>query len=113
MQELVRATGRGMWFLHDPIEDNPRHTWSDYRSNYLSTVVASLLHPGVAAYEVCPWPRRVFQGEYPKEDGSGKEGIPKHHATELMVVFNALRELGDYREVESDATEGVGVLIAD
>ena len=31
MQELVRGTNRRMWFLADPIEDNPRHDWNDYR----------------------------------------------------------------------------------
>ena len=35
MQELVRGTDRRMWFLHDPIEDNPNHTWADYKQNYL------------------------------------------------------------------------------
>ncbi|WJH33752.1 hypothetical protein N6H14_27680 [Paenibacillus sp. CC-CFT747] len=76
MQELTRGTGREMWFLHDPIEDNPRYTWSDYRRNYRATVTASLLHPGVKQYEVCPWPYRVFEGSYPKEDGTGKEPFP-------------------------------------
>ena len=42
MQELVRGTDRRMWFLHDLIEDNPNHTWADYKQNYLKTVVASL-----------------------------------------------------------------------
>ncbi|MDF2566688.1 MAG: hypothetical protein K0R90_144 [Oscillospiraceae bacterium] len=44
MQELTRGTGRRMWFLHDPIEDNARHTWEDYRTNYYKTVCASLFH---------------------------------------------------------------------
>ncbi|MDF2719316.1 MAG: hypothetical protein K0R28_6241, partial [Paenibacillus sp.] len=86
MQELTRGTGREMWFLHDPIEDNPRYSWSDYRKNYRSTVVASLLHPGVNQYEVCPWPRRVFEGTYPTEDGQGKESIPGDYATVLLTV---------------------------
>ena len=38
MQELVRGTNRRMWFLHDPIEDNPRHDWTDYRLNYIRTL---------------------------------------------------------------------------
>ncbi|MBQ7364886.1 MAG: hypothetical protein IJW46_04745, partial [Clostridia bacterium] len=76
MQELVRGTGRKMWFLQDPIEDNPRYTWADYRENYYKTVVAALFHPDVASYEVCPWPARVFAGKYPKADGTGREEMP-------------------------------------
>ncbi|MEC0173626.1 hypothetical protein P4H83_01950 [Paenibacillus favisporus] len=114
MQELTRGTGREMWFLHDPIEDNPRYTWKDYAYNYRSTVVASLLHPGVSQYEVCPWPWRVFELGYPKEGGSGKEVIPAGYKTSLLTVMNVLRDIhrydGDVQE--GKATTGVGVLLA-
>ena len=33
MQNLVRATGRSVWYLNDPVEDNPRYDWNDYRTN--------------------------------------------------------------------------------
>ncbi|MGG3308237.1 hypothetical protein ABER23_12485 [Paenibacillus lautus] len=113
MQELVRGTDRRMWFLHDPIEDNPNHTWADYKQNYLKTVVASLLHPGVAHYEVSPWPRRVFQGTYPSEDGSGKESIPSDYATTLLQVMHTLGNM-DQEVIESAEDDlQVGVLIAD
>ncbi|GIO65848.1 hypothetical protein [Paenibacillus cookii] len=113
MQELTRGTGREMWFLHDPIEDNPRHTWADYEQNYLATVTASLLHPGVSQYEVCPWPRRVFEGTYPKEDGTGKEPIPGRYATKLLSVMHMLGEMHRY---PADAAErpgtGIGLCLA-
>ena len=32
MQNLVRASGRRIWYLNDPIEDNPNHPWRDYRA---------------------------------------------------------------------------------
>ena len=32
MQNLVHATGRTIWYLDDPVEDNPRHDWTDYRA---------------------------------------------------------------------------------
>ena len=54
MQNLVRATGRSVWYLNDPVEDNPRHDWTDYRGNWESTLVASLLQPDVWKYEVAP-----------------------------------------------------------
>lgn len=113
MQELVRGTDRRMWFLHDPIEDNPNHTWADYQQNYLKTVVASLLHPGVSHYEVSPWPRRIFKGTYPSQDGSSKESIPSDYATTLLQVMHTLGNM-DQKVIESeeDALQ-VGVLIAD
>ncbi|GAB1154927.1 hypothetical protein YWY31_09520 [Paenibacillus illinoisensis] len=113
MQELVRGTDRRMWFLHDPIEDNPNYTWADYKQNYLKTVVASLLHPGVAHYEVAPWPRRIFQGTYPTEEGSGKERIPADYATTLLQVMHTLGNLDqNVSEVDKNPLH-VGVLIAD
>jgi len=66
MQNLVRATGRTVWYLNDPVEDNPDHDWEDYRVNWESTMVASLFQPEVWRYEVAPWPERVFGGRYPK-----------------------------------------------
>ena len=32
MQELVKGTGRRMWFLNDPIEDLPSYTWENYNT---------------------------------------------------------------------------------
>jgi hypothetical protein len=114
MQELTRGTGREMWFLHDPIEDNPRYSWSDYRKNYRSTVTASLLHPDVKQYEVCPWPRRVFEGTYPTEDGQSKESIPGEYATILLTVMNVLRDMHRHEEVGGSEpyTSGIGFCLA-
>ncbi|WP_028596854.1 hypothetical protein [Paenibacillus pasadenensis] len=108
MQELTRGTGREMWFLHDPIEDNPRYSWSDYRRNYRATVVASLLHPDVKQYEVCPWPWRVFELDYPTEDGSGKEPIPEAYKTELLTVMNLLRDMHRHEEAPDPSGAGAG-----
>ena len=54
MMNLVRGTGRRVWFLNDPVEDNPDHDWTDYRVNWESTMVASLLQPDVWRFEVAP-----------------------------------------------------------
>ena len=113
MQELVRGTGRKMWFLQDPIEDNPRYTWADYRQNYYKTVVAALFHPDVAAYEVCPWPARVFAGKYPKEDGSGREEMPDAYKTNLVTVMHTLREMANEEASFREATDEIGILLAD
>jgi hypothetical protein len=114
MQNLVRATGRTVWYLNDPIEDNPNHDWEDYRVNWESTLVASLLQPDVWQYEVAPWPERVFGGRYPRKDNpQEREPIPPAYATELQVVFNALNDLRQ-REVKWDCgTTGLGVVVSD
>jgi hypothetical protein len=96
MQELVRGTGRRMWFLHDPIEDDPKRTWSDYRTNYIKTLIASLLHPGVSRYEVAPWPRRIFEGRYAGDDGV-KTGIPGDYATLLLTLMHTLGNMEGQR----------------
>ncbi len=113
MQELVRGTDRRMWFLHDPIADDPKHTWADYRRDYIRTLIASLLHPGVSRYEVCPWPGRIYKGKYPKPGGDGKERIPVDYATELQIVTNVLNRMdGLDAEWLSDSPQ-IGLLLAD
>ena len=113
MQELVRGTGRRMWFLADPIADDPRHTWKDYRDNYYRTVTASLLHPAVSSYEVSPWPRRVMMSEHKGEDGT-MTVIPPAFKTNLLTVMHALRDMADSRETEwLTDTPGAGILMAD
>ncbi|MEV5025152.1 hypothetical protein [Paenibacillus sp. LPE1-1-1.1] len=113
MQELVRGTGRRMWFLHDPIEDNPNYTWADYKQNYFRIVTASLLHPAVSHYEVSPWPKRVFEGKYPSEDGTGKEGMPPAYATTLLNVMHTLGNMDQELEQTDETMQQVGILIAD
>ena len=108
MQELVKNTGRKMWFLHDPIEDNPIFDWDDYRKNYLCTVAASLLHPKINQYEICPWPYRVFMDKYPKNNPEGVT-IPPEYATLLNNMFNTLGTL----EPSEEEHFQVGVIMAD
>ena len=115
MVSMLRGSGRKLWLLHDPVEDNPEHSWSDYRRNYESTVVASLLHPDVWRYEIAPWPERVWMRKYPKAEGKGElESIPAEYETELQLVMTAL---GDMRQGqvkwEVAGTRGVGVVVSD
>ena len=121
LQNLVRATDKRMWFLADPVEDDPRHTWADYRANYERTVVASLLFPSVWRYEVMPWPNRVFKGRYPKAGSGGPSGdaaqetelIPADYATEVLTVINALEDMKQDSIVWDSGTQGVGILVSD
>lgn len=114
MQNLVRSTGRSVWYLADPIEDNPNHDWKDYRDNYHSTLVASLLQPDVAQYEVMPWPERIFNGTYPSEqDRSKRVPIPQSYSTELQVVINALKDMNQRAVKWESGSQGIGLLLSD
>jgi hypothetical protein len=141
MQNLVRASGRRVWYLNDPIEDDPNHDWDDYRTNWESTLTASLLQSEVWHYEIMPWPDRVFNSRHPlksipaeksvKEQeqapvGTGLGGfgrrnanvervtIPKPYETELQTVISAL---GDMKQPvvrwENAGTANTGVLVSD
>lgn len=114
MQNLVRATGRSVWYLNDPIEDNPNHDWKDYQSNWESTLTASLFQPDVAKYEVAPWPERIFNGRYPRSaKPDDRQPIPPAYATELQTVFSALNDMKQSRGAWDCGTTGIGVLVSD
>jgi hypothetical protein len=118
MQNLVRASGRDMWFLNDPVEDNASHTWLDYRYNWESTLTASLLQPEVYKFEIMPWPERIFRGYYPVETGprAAHFGISQEYQTELQAVIYALghmKQPADSIHWDRRGTPGVGVLVSD
>ncbi|MFV0502411.1 MAG: hypothetical protein ACK5LT_00340 [Lachnospirales bacterium] len=117
MQELVKGTNKKMWFLHDPIEDNPDYTWENYRVNYTETLVASLLHPYIHTYEICPWPNRVFNGIYPKyKDGTPRENampIPEDYRTFLCSM---IQMLGDMKQSDIEFLSfksNIGLFLSD
>ena len=121
MMNVVRAGGAIVWFLNDPIEDNPNYSWRNYRFNWESTLTASLLWPQVWRFEVMPWPERIFRGKYPKLDRDErtagepveKEPLPKAYGTELMTVINALNDMNQSQTEWTCGTQGVGVMVAD
>jgi hypothetical protein len=128
MQNLVRASKSRVWYLNDPIEDNPDHDWGDYRRNWENTLTASLLQPEVWRYEIMPWPDRIFNGTHPaapsvrtrtavrRSPGQDRVPIPREYETELQTVIRALGEMkqpaGSVKWLHS-GTPGVGVLVSD
>jgi hypothetical protein len=121
MMNVVQAGGGTVWFLNDPIEDNPNHSWDDYRTNWESTLTASLLWPQVWRFEVMPWPERIFKRKYPTVDRSRRkpgepverELIPAAYATEILTVITALNDM-DQKDVGWDCgTQGLGVVVSD
>jgi len=114
MQNLVRSSGRSVWYLNDPIEDNPDHDWNDYRGNWECTLTASLFQPEVWRYEVAPWPDRIFSGRYPRNaPPQERQPIPPAYATELQTVWNALDDMHQKRVAWDCGATGLGVLVSD
>jgi hypothetical protein len=114
MQNLVRATGRGVWYLNDPIEDNPNYDWDDYQRNWECTLVASLFQPEVSQFEVAPWPERIFRGRYPRSaKPEDRKTIPPAYAVELQTVMNTLNDMKQERVEWDCGTRGVGVMVSD
>jgi hypothetical protein len=119
LQNIARASGKLIWYLNDPIEDNPNHSWDDYRSNWESTLVASLLQSEVNRYEVLPWPDRIFGPKAlyrASESSSEKITIPKSYETELQTVFHSLGEMNQAASAtrwEIAGTRDLGVLVSD
>ena len=97
MQNLARASGKRMYYLNDPIEDNARHSWHDYRTNWESTLVASLLQPSVHYFEIMPWPHRIYQKDYPSTQpvtrNTPRIPIPDAYETELQAVITAMGDM--------------------
>ncbi|HKN21693.1 MAG TPA: hypothetical protein VJX73_09765 [Terracidiphilus sp.] len=140
MQNLVRASGRRIWYLNDPVADSPNNTWDDYRTHWQSTLTASLLMPEVSSYEIMPWPQRVFNGVHPATEEDAEKlrrgssvvptgasggapapkitvpmkGIPKEYEIELQTVIAALGNMkqADVRW-QVAGTRRVGVLVSD
>jgi hypothetical protein len=114
MQNLVRATGRGVWYLNDPIEDNPNHDWNDYKRNWECTLVASLFQPEVSQFEVAPWPERIFRGRYPRSaKREDRKGIPPEYAIELQTVMSTLNDMKQERVKWDCGTRDIGVMVSD
>ncbi len=112
MQSMTAPTHRKVFFLTDPIEDNPNKDWQDYKRNYQATFTAELLYPGVDNFEVMPWPDRIYQGLYPKEAHSKERiHIPRFYSTQMQVMINALNKMPKSNNRVS-GSQGISVLMA-
>jgi len=126
--------------LNDPIEDDPNHSWDDYRANWESTLTASLFQAEVWHYEIMPWPHRVFNGKYPvksvvaERSASEAEQVPEAPDAAGFcipgVMWNAcpsprrtkpscktlIHALGEVKQPdvrwESSRTQNTGVLVS-
>lgn len=98
---LLRGLGKPVWFLMDPVEDNPDRPMEDYRRNYAETLAAALMFPGVDRFEVMPWPSRIY----------GR--VPPDYATVINTVVGALNDCVRFPSQVRAGSRGIGMLIAD
>jgi hypothetical protein len=92
---LARGLNVRVWFLMDPLEDNPDRSMADYHDNYERTLAASLMFPEVTRFEVMPWPTRIF----------GR--VPDDFATEITSVIRVLTDMAGVSPLRNG--EGPGV----
>jgi len=107
---MTAPTGRKMFLLTDPIEDQPRD-WSDFKRNYQATFTAKLLYPMVANYEVMPWPERIYTRPFKVASSEKEVLIPNFYSTQMQVMVNSLNDmpLSDNRV---SGVNGIGVLMS-
>jgi hypothetical protein len=76
--------------LVDPVEDDPNHTWDEFRRWYLHSTAAILMITDVNRYEIMPWPERIFLSGYPTGGGSP---APAEFRSTILSVCQALQEM--------------------
>jgi hypothetical protein len=112
--QLVRGSKRRMWLLTDPVEDDPNHAWGEFEQWYRHCVVAELLFPQTDAFEVMPWPDRIF---LPGHATGGGTPAPERFRILTLSAVQIQQEvppMGEWRGTDGDTpTEGVGVVMAD
>jgi hypothetical protein len=118
MQELVRGTGRTMWFNIDPIEDNPAYHWDDYKANYIKTLAAQIFQPHINRYEICPWPDRIYgtdTGEAPKYPRGAEDAspVPPDYLSFCANVFQIMGTFETDDVVFEREPPGAGVFLSD
>ena len=111
MESMTAPTGRKMFFLTDPIEDRAKD-WEDYRRNYQATFTAQLLYPGIADYEIMPWPERIYEGLYRiSPDSDERARIPRDYSAQMQIMVNSLNSM-PVSGNRLDGAQGIAVLMA-
>lgn len=114
--QLVTGTDKKLWLLVDPVEDDPHHTWADFRSWYEQCATAMLMMREVNAYEIMPWPERIFLpvSFTPGIDDKADNPTPPDYFTLVLSITQALQEMpmgGNWADADTDG--GLGIAIAD
>jgi carbohydrate binding protein with CBM11 domain len=109
---LMRGTGKDLWFLHDPASDViswDRRPWSDYKQWYEATLLASLFFPEVNKYEAVVWTARNFLW---KDQNNAL--APMSYRMEILSAIRVLEDMRNQKSFSWDCgTQDIAVPIAD
>lgn len=116
--QLTVANDKTLWLLIDPVEDNPRHSWSEFAKWYQHCAAAMLLMREVDRYEVMPWPDRIF---LPGHATGGKTPAPENFRTRCLAITQVLQEIpcggawcdNTGRPMRSSQKPKIGIAISD
>jgi len=87
---LTVGSGKKLWLLADPVADNPHYTWAEFENWYQHCLVAKLFFPETDAFEVMPWPERVF---VPGFRMGGGTPAPESFRIKLLSAIQVLQEM--------------------
>lgn len=111
--EMTAGSKHQLWLLADPVEDDPHHTWAEFERWYRHCLVAKLLFTEADAFEVMPWPERIF---LPGGNTGGQTPAPEDYRIVLLSAIQTLQEVpegGNWSFPEAAPTEGIGIALAD
>ena len=109
---MTTHRNRKLWLLVDPVEDDPNHQWSEFEAWYRHSVVASLLFPQVDAYEVMPWPDRIF---LPGHTTGGGTPAPERNRIAILSAIQVQQEVPPSGRwiLPAGGPAGVGIGVSD
>ncbi len=109
---MTTGSERKLWLLIDPVEDDPNHSWSEFEAWYRHSVVASLLFPKVDAYEVMPWPDRIF---LPGHATGGGTPAPERNRIVILSAVQVQQEVppSGHWILPAGGPAGVGIGVSD
>ncbi len=114
--QLTVGSDKKLWLLVDPVEDDPNHSWDDFRQWYQQCATAMLFMKDVDSYEVMPWPERTFLSTSftPGLDDFAEKKTPKDYITLILSITQVLQDIplgGEW--IENCKESQIGIAIAD
>ena len=88
--QLAVGTDKKLWLLVDPVEDDPKHKWQEFKQWYEYCVVSMLLMRDIDKYEIMPWPDRIF---LPGFETGGSTPAPESYRQEILSVTQVLQDV--------------------
>ena len=99
---LVRGTGRRLWFMMDPWGDSPAMSLDFYRRSYGENLLAALMFPQIDAYQPLIWPNRLY-GQ-----------VPRDYEVLMNTVTGALGQMWRYQDGRvEEGGRGIGTFVSD